>query len=348
MIFLRLKMLESKCLELLILHEKDLKNDKYPDVSFHTSFNKLSTLRQFENGWFNPSTNYKVPGMQYDFSLSAEIPIYLGGKIKYDEKKAALEVDINKLQTRKDERELRMEIITAYLQVLHLQDQQQLILDKMHEDSLVIKQTKALKKNGAVTYNEVLRTELQLSNHKIAHSELQFDIEIVERIEVITNPSSRYEASGSGGIINIVLKKGTNTGFNGSVTGNLGHPDMAGLNVNLNYKTKKFNWYTTLGTRYSYQNGALDGTFYAKVAHSYDDNQRVVLSNEVVATRILPNGKMTMTTTELTGYPETKEIETDKQVVIDSPQSKMISQGLKANLNSGQYEFFSVRGTYEP
>ncbi|ALH96327.1 LPS export ABC transporter periplasmic protein LptC [Acinetobacter equi] len=98
----------------------------------------------------------------------------------------------------------------------------------------------------------------------------------------------------------------------------------------------------------TYQNGALDGTFYAKVAHSYDDNQRVVLSNEVVATRILPNGKMTMTTTELTGYPETKEIETDKQVVIDSPQSKMISQGLKANLNSGQYEFFSVRGTYEP
>ena len=79
--------------------------------------------------------------------------------------------------------------------------------------------------------------------------------ENVERIEVITNPSSRYEASGSGGIINIVLKKGTNTGFNGSVTGNLGHPDMAGLNVNLNYKTKKFNWYTTLGTRYSDRNG---------------------------------------------------------------------------------------------
>ncbi len=166
--------------EVAELHEKDLKNDKYPDVSFHTSFNKLSTLRQFENGWFNPSTNYKVPGIQYDFSLSAEIPIYLGGKIKNDEKKAEIEVEINKLQTRKDERQLRMEIITAYLQVLHLQEQQNLIVDKMREDTLVIKQTKALKKNGAVTYNEVLRTELQLSNHKIAHSELQYEIEIVE------------------------------------------------------------------------------------------------------------------------------------------------------------------------
>ncbi|MGV0925386.1 TonB-dependent receptor domain-containing protein [Empedobacter tilapiae] len=74
--------------------------------------------------------------------------------------------------------------------------------------------------------------------------------ENVERIELVTNPSARYEASGSAGIINIVLKKGSNTGFNGSVTLNGGIPTMVGGNVNLNYKTKKYNIYTTLGTRY--------------------------------------------------------------------------------------------------
>lgn len=79
--------------------------------------------------------------------------------------------------------------------------------------------------------------------------------ENVERIEVVTNPSSRYEASGSAGIINIVLKKGTNTGFNGSVTLNGGIPEMAGINANLNYKTKKFNWYANLGTRYADREG---------------------------------------------------------------------------------------------
>jgi len=161
-------------------HEKDLKNDKYPDVNFHTGFAKLSTLRQFEHGIFNPSTKYKIPGEQYDFTLSADIPIYLGGKIKNEEKKAEIETEISKLKTRKDERALRMEIITAYLQVLHLQEQQDLIVDKMHEDTLVIKQTKALKKNGAVTYNEVLRTELQLSNHKMLFSELNNEIDILE------------------------------------------------------------------------------------------------------------------------------------------------------------------------
>lgn len=79
--------------------------------------------------------------------------------------------------------------------------------------------------------------------------------ETVERIEVITNPSSRYEASGSAGIINIVLKKGSNTGFNGSVTGNGGLPDMGGVNTSLNYKTKKYNVYTNLGYRYSERQG---------------------------------------------------------------------------------------------
>ena len=79
--------------------------------------------------------------------------------------------------------------------------------------------------------------------------------ENVERIELVTNPSARYEASGSAGIINIVLKKGTNTGFNGSVTINGGIPETAGANVNLNYKTTKYNLYTTLGTRYANNEG---------------------------------------------------------------------------------------------
>ncbi|WP_333662707.1 TonB-dependent receptor domain-containing protein [Chishuiella changwenlii] len=79
--------------------------------------------------------------------------------------------------------------------------------------------------------------------------------ENVERIELVTNPSARYEASGSAGIINIVLKKGTNTGFNGSVTLNGGIPEMVGGNVNLNYKTKKYNLFGNLGSRYSNRNG---------------------------------------------------------------------------------------------
>ena len=74
----------------------------------------------------------------------------------------------------------------------------------------------------------------------------------IEKVEVITNPSARYDAEGGGGIINIVLKKGKNLGFNGVVIANTGIPDNHGLSVNLNYKTEKFNVFTTTG--YNYRN----------------------------------------------------------------------------------------------
>ncbi|MEG0189038.1 MAG: TolC family protein, partial [Algoriella sp.] len=149
---LQIRTLQTNVSELI---EDDLKNEKLPDVNFHTGFHVLSNINQYEDGLLKSSTKYKVPREQYDFTLSAEIPIYLGGKLKNEEKKAEIETDISKLRTKKDERELRMQIITAYLQVLHLHEQQSLLLDKIHEDSINIKQVKSFQKNGLVTYNEV-------------------------------------------------------------------------------------------------------------------------------------------------------------------------------------------------
>ncbi len=65
----------------------------------------------------------------------------------------------------------------------------------------------------------------------------------VERVEVITNPSSKYDAEGQSGIINIVLKKNAYVGFNGSVNASGGSYEnyMAGLN--LNFRNENFNYY---------------------------------------------------------------------------------------------------------
>ena len=74
----------------------------------------------------------------------------------------------------------------------------------------------------------------------------------VDKIEVITNPSARYDAEGGGGIINIILRKGKAQGFNGSVTANTGTPDNHGIMANLNYRGEKFNVFSNLG--YNYRN----------------------------------------------------------------------------------------------
>ena len=69
----------------------------------------------------------------------------------------------------------------------------------------------------------------------------------IERIEVITNPSSKFEASGTAGILNIILKKSKSKGFNGSVEGALGYLPMSRLNTNLSWKQGNFIWYLNGG-----------------------------------------------------------------------------------------------------
>lgn len=166
--------------EMSATKEKDLKMEKLPDIEFHTSYTQVTNLYQHQNGVFNKATKYDVINGMYDFTLSASIPVYMGGKIKNTEKKAAIDTEISALRTHLDERQLTMEIITAFLQIHHLKEQQSLINDKMKEDSVNIKQVKALKANGVVTVNEVLRTSLQLSNHKMSWTELDNDIQIAE------------------------------------------------------------------------------------------------------------------------------------------------------------------------
>lgn len=71
----------------------------------------------------------------------------------------------------------------------------------------------------------------------------------IEKVEVITNPSARYDAQGGAGIINIILKKNSSKGFNGSIQAGAGDPTNYTSNVNLSYKTEKFNLFTNVGLR---------------------------------------------------------------------------------------------------
>ena len=74
--------------------------------------------------------------------------------------------------------------------------------------------------------------------------------EQIEKIEVITNPSSKFEASGTAGILNIILKKNQKTGFNGSVIGTLGYLPQTNLNASLSWRKGNFSWFLNGGGGY--------------------------------------------------------------------------------------------------
>lgn len=78
----------------------------------------------------------------------------------------------------------------------------------------------------------------------------QLQASMVERVEIITNPSARYEAEGMAGIINIILKKDKRQGFNGSFELTSGTPTNFGAAANLNYRHKKINFFINYGIAY--------------------------------------------------------------------------------------------------
>ncbi len=94
----------------------------------------------------------------------------------------------------------------------------------------------------------------------------QIPAETISKVEVITNPSARYEAQGTAGIINIILKKNKKGGLSGSVQLGAGDPREYRANLNLTYKTDKVNFFTNVGYRNSNYFG--EGTSHQAVTNN--------------------------------------------------------------------------------
>ncbi|HSH64958.1 MAG TPA: outer membrane beta-barrel protein [Bacteroidia bacterium] len=87
----------------------------------------------------------------------------------------------------------------------------------------------------------------------------------IQKIEIITNPSSKYDASGNAGIINIIMKKNKQQGFNGSISAGYGQGRYGKFNtsLSLNYKNKWYNLFLnySYSKRKGFNNLTLDRTF---------------------------------------------------------------------------------------
>ncbi|SHI74523.1 Outer membrane receptor proteins, mostly Fe transport [Arenibacter nanhaiticus] len=95
----------------------------------------------------------------------------------------------------------------------------------------------------------------------------QLPADAIEKVEVITNPSARYDAEGTAGILNIILKQSKTAGLNGSVNLYAGNPDNFGGAVSLNLRREKLNFFTN--TTYRYRNGPGNALFEQE---NFDDN----------------------------------------------------------------------------
>ena len=101
----------------------------------------------------------------------------------------------------------------------------------------------------------------------------------IERIEVITNPSAKYKPDGVGGIINIVLKKKSQPGFNGTLIANAGNRERYNANITLNYNPQRLNLFGSYGLRHTNNprvstDSRIQKYSSGRIIGYYDDNSR--------------------------------------------------------------------------
>ena len=111
---------------------------------------------------------------------------------------------------------------------------------------------------------------------------------MIEKVEVITNPSAKYDPDGVGGIINLVLKRGAFEGFNGSTSLSAGEYNKNNISGNLNFRTDTWNVFSSTsyrtGERYSKGLREFDYLYFDpsdSVRYLYQDTKRIRNSDNI-------------------------------------------------------------------
>lgn len=125
-----------------------------------------------------------------------------------------------------------------------------------------------------------------LLGNNVADALRQLQSDMVERVEIITNPSARYDAEGEVGIINLVMKKESRRGLHGSVDLRAGNPDNYGAGINFNLRREWINLFLNGGLYYMKSPGSassyqrFDGAEGVQIYESETDRFRSRLSNQ--------------------------------------------------------------------
>jgi len=111
---------------------------------------------------------------------------------------------------------------------------------------------------------------------------------MIEKVEVITNPSAKYDPDGVGGIINLVLKRGTLEGFNGNTSLSAGQYNKNNISGNLNFRTDTWNVFSSnsyrTGERYSKGLREFDFLYFDpsdSIRYLYQDTKRIRNSDNI-------------------------------------------------------------------
>lgn len=165
--------------------EKTARMARYPDINVGLAAGYIGRPTIFKQGLSDP-VHPDVPDWSHNYDVEVIQPIYQGGKIGYNLKRASLEKQIAALNTENDEAEVKMLLLRQYMDLFSLYKQQEVLSRNIEESNRRLADIRRMKKEGLVTRNDELRSELQLTNDQLACREADDNILIVsQQLDVV-------------------------------------------------------------------------------------------------------------------------------------------------------------------
>lgn len=159
---------------------KTARTAKLPDVQVGLKGGYLGQPIVFREGLSHP-TRPQSPHWLQNYEIDLSQPIYQGGRIRYSIQKADIEQKIAELQTLQNEADIKLSLLEQYMQLFSLYKQQLVLARNIEESTKRLENIKSKKRQGLITNNDVLRSELQLTNDRLALQEVNNSLTLISQ-----------------------------------------------------------------------------------------------------------------------------------------------------------------------
>lgn len=127
------------------------------------------------------ATRPESPDWSQNYAVDFTQPLYEGGRLKYAVRRADLQRDIAGLQTATDQADLKLSLLDYYLNLFSLYKQHLVLRRNIDESERRLVDIRRMKREGIITNNDVLRSEMQLTDNRLALLQTENDISLVSR-----------------------------------------------------------------------------------------------------------------------------------------------------------------------
>lgn len=160
--------------------ERNARNVRFPQIHFNATTGYIGQSTVFQHGLSHPF-HPDLADWSHNYNIELAQPLYNGGKIEYSIRKAILEKQIAQLNTLNNVDDIKLFLLQQYLDLFTLHKQKEIFSRNIEESEIRLKDIHRMKEEGIVTRNDEIRSEIQLTNDKLAYREAKDNLYIVSQ-----------------------------------------------------------------------------------------------------------------------------------------------------------------------